>query len=94
MAVYIRKLANRRNVENIVNSANVEDVCADSISAEFRTKDNKLSIYKTTGANEALIKRYTKAQLKEKIGQAKNNGWINNANANDEIKKNYRGIIE
>jgi hypothetical protein len=163
MAVYIRKLANRRNVENILSSATVEDVCADSISAEFRTKGNRLSIweapdedidlgilaialssskieamdfivlakqtlekagltvekskpsanpliqaedmhydisdirlrdfarltsvYKITGADEALIKRCAKAQLKEKIGRAKSNGWINSANANDEIKK-------
>jgi hypothetical protein len=168
MAVYIRKLANRRNVEDIFASDTIESINADSITAEFRTKENKLSIwetpdddidlgilaialssskidtmdfiilekqtieesgltiekskpssnplvkaegmhydisdlrlrdftrlasaYRVTSSDKARIKRFTKAQLKEKIGQAKINGLIDSENASEEIRKTIEGL--
>ncbi|MDR0621331.1 MAG: hypothetical protein LBJ61_05585 [Deltaproteobacteria bacterium] len=44
-------MANRRNVEDIVSANTLEDIQADSISAEFRTKDNKLSIWEIPDEN-------------------------------------------
>jgi hypothetical protein len=51
MAVYVRKLAKKRSIECILHHDVVENICADSISDEFRTKDNKLSIWEIPDEN-------------------------------------------
>lgn len=47
MSVLIRKLSNRRNIEFIHNSCLVDDIQADVVAEEFRTKGNKLSVWET-----------------------------------------------
>jgi len=46
MAAYIRKLGTLKNIDNIRGAQNIEDVPADAVTSEFRTKNNTLSIWR------------------------------------------------
>ena len=53
MAVFVRKLNARRNIDDIRCVENVKDTPADAITSEFKTKSNTLSVWHVAGKNAA-----------------------------------------
>jgi hypothetical protein len=53
MAVFVRKLNNRKNIDSIRNSSNVEDTPADAVTSEFRTKNNTLPVWQVSDHDSA-----------------------------------------
>jgi hypothetical protein len=58
MAVFVRKLSNRKNIDSIRKAANVKDVQADAVTSEFKTKNNSLSVWRVvdkTAAEQGIL---------------------------------------
>jgi hypothetical protein len=169
MIVFVRKLSNRRNVKIIQDSISVENISADVVSDEFKTKKSTLSVWETTDDNidlgvlaillssehldtmdfvilnkntvennglsvvesdaesnplkqatsihrdicnlqiqdipklatvykdavsdEANIIRYTTSQIKLKIEQAVEKGWVDSSKVSEDIKKKIDALV-
>jgi len=53
MAVFVRKLNNRRNIDSIRRVKNVIEAPADAVTSEFRTKNNTLSVWQVADKTKA-----------------------------------------